>query len=334
MKFLLLLIAALAGVALADPFSDLAKKQRAAIYDAAEEGLRDYEITVSSPAWPGAKVHFRWSDWDVRIEGAAEEQAGEAIRAEFGDLMRVLPALARRIDPIPEGFTTEVKPEEEGFLVVARKPEGAKDEYPLSITTLLGKDLLTRSIEEEYPGSAIRAFRDFTWDRQGAKSLASAFTLFEEHQETRVLVEHDSVGGFALPGRVRLIRDSVERAFLFTYRSVNGQPVAAAGPFGTPEATVRSFFAAAAQGDEGMLRKCFSPNAPEEFQSLVQGTTSPEDLQGLGKMFAASRVLGVTMGKDGKTARVKVTCRRGEKEKEEELSMVLDEENEWRILDF
>lgn len=327
----------------ADPLSELAEKQRAAIYDAREEGLRDYVAEVTSSAWKEepalktAKLILESAAWRMRAEGLPEAAGGNPTARMVGDLseaVRALGPLTRRVDALGEGYRAAIRADGGGSVVEAARREGGGGDAASRVVIRLDGALRTTAIEEFRPDGAERAFREFSWERERGKSIATGYALLEGGRTTRLRVEYDDVGGFALPGRVRLDAGGAETLFTFVYRSVNGQPVSGVGPFGTPEATARAFLAAAAARDAGMVGKCFSSGAADEFRALAEGRAGAEELEELAAMFGGGRVLGVAMGEDGKSALVRIACRRGGAAAEESFEMLLDEEREWRIADF
>ncbi len=328
----------LPGAARADELADLSAKQSTLIYNPREAGLADYEATVSCTKWPeGAKLRFHLASWSLEGEGVpaeGEENPLDDMLETFGELMRRLEPLTRRADEVCEGYKIEIKAAEGTTVVTAvRGPAEGEDDMPAKVVTVLDENLLTKSLAEEYPGRGTCTCSDFVWRKEGGRWLAAKYVYAEGDASTIYTVEHESVGGFLLPLRVSAWRGRADTVFTFAYRTVNGQPVAGIGPFGTPEATVRTFFAACAAKDGGLVGKCFAAGAAEEFRPLVENKATPEMLSELADMFGAGRVTGVEMGEDGRTAAVAIACSRGGEESEESLTMGL-EDGEWKIVDF
>jgi hypothetical protein len=102
-----------------------------------------------------------------------------------------------------------------------------------------------------------------------------------------------------------------------------GAPAAAKADRSTPAKAVESLIAACARGDKAAVGACFHPEAAGEFRSLLDGSVSEKDFQGLCAMFQGASVLGV----EGERVKVKLATR------EEELAMKQDG-TAWKVLDF
>jgi hypothetical protein len=327
----------LPGAARADELADLSAKQATLIYNPREEGLANYEATISCTKWPeGAKLRFELASFGLEGEGLPEESEESPLDdmiASFTDLMRRLEPLTRRADEVCEGYKIEIKAAEGTTVVTAVRGPGGEDDMPANVVTVLDENLLTKSLAEMYPGRGTCTCSDFVWRKEGAKWIAAKYVYAEGDAFSTWTVDHESVGGYLLPVRVSVWRGRAETVFTFAYRSVNGQPVAGIGLFGTPEATVRTFFAACAAKDGGLVGKCFAKCAAGEFKPLVENKATPEMLAELAAMFGAGRVTGVEMAEDGKSAAVAIAYARGGEEAEERLEMTL-EDGEWKIVDF
>lgn len=96
---------------------------------------------------------------------------------------------------------------------------------------------------------------------------------------------------------------------------------------------MRTFFAAAAAKDAGLLSKCFSSNAPGEFQAIVNRSLAEEDLEEIKACFGNGRITGCDLAAAPTRAVVHILFQRRGSEAEEHLDMV-KEGDEWKLLDF
>jgi len=337
------LVALLPGPARADEVDALAQKQRAATYDAREEGLRTYVAEVSCSLWrsdrllANAKLVFELATWSLEAEGLppeAEENPRDGMVAAFTELMRRLEPLSRGVEGLREGRRVTVRKVEDGTEVVAvRTPSPDAGDQPTRVTVVLDDRFLLKSLVEEYEGHPTESCSGFLWRREGARWIASEYQLAVGDRLTTHTVEHESVGGFALPAKVSVWVNRSEVLWTFSYRSVNDQPVTSVGPFGTPEATVRSFLAACAAKDAGMVGKCFAASCDREFAPFRDVHAPPEAFAEFAATFASAKVRGVELAEDGRTAVVEIDFRRGDAEATERLEMVLDDA-EWKIVAF
>jgi hypothetical protein len=108
-----------------------------------------------------------------------------------------------------------------------------------------------------------------------------------------------------------------------------GSPPVKAGT-DTPRAIVAKLIAACEASDLKAVGACFSPKAPGEFKTLIDGTCPPDEFKKLCKMFSSATITGVTADPGDKRAVVNVTFTSGRKEK----LTVVEEAGGWRVLDF
>lgn len=101
-----------------------------------------------------------------------------------------------------------------------------------------------------------------------------------------------------------------------------------AGDFSTPEDAVKTLVKAAEAKDLDLLSKCFSQEAAGEFQSIVDKSVSPEQLNEFAEFFGGA-VVGTAKMNEDSIAYVPVTLT----SRDENITMT-KEGNDWKVLDF
>jgi hypothetical protein len=99
-----------------------------------------------------------------------------------------------------------------------------------------------------------------------------------------------------------------------------------------PEEAVLAFIDAAASKDVDALGQCFSTRSEKEFQAILEGKVSADDLGQIADMFTGASIVKSTMGPEGVTAVVKVKLEWEGREFEE--IKVHAEGGAWKITGF
>ena len=99
-----------------------------------------------------------------------------------------------------------------------------------------------------------------------------------------------------------------------------------------PEEAVLAFIDAAASKDVDALGECFSTRSDKEFQAIIEGKVTADDLSQIADMFSGASVVKSTMGPEGVTAVVKVKLEWEGREFEE--IKVHAEGSAWKITGF
>jgi hypothetical protein len=99
-----------------------------------------------------------------------------------------------------------------------------------------------------------------------------------------------------------------------------------------PEGVVLTFIEAASGKDVDALGTCFSSRSDKEFQAILEGKVTPDDLSQIADMFTGASIVKTTMGPEGVTAVVKVKLEWEGREFEE--IKVHAEGSAWKITGF
>ncbi len=99
-----------------------------------------------------------------------------------------------------------------------------------------------------------------------------------------------------------------------------------------PEGVVLAFIDAASSKDVDALGQCFSSRSEKEFQAIMEGKVSADDLAQIADMFTGASIVKTTMGPEGATAVVKVKLEWEGREFEE--IKVHAEDGAWKITGF
>ena len=99
-----------------------------------------------------------------------------------------------------------------------------------------------------------------------------------------------------------------------------------------PEDAVLTFIEAAAGKDADVLSQCFSSRSEKEFQAILEGKVSADDLSQIADMFTGASIVKTTLSPDGVTAVVKVKLEWEGREFEE--IKVHAEGSAWKITGF
>lgn len=99
-----------------------------------------------------------------------------------------------------------------------------------------------------------------------------------------------------------------------------------------PEAVVLALIDAAASKDVDALGECFSSRSDPEFQAIMEGEVTPDDLSQIADMFTGASIVKTTMGPEGVTAVVKVKLEWEGREFEE--IKVHAEGSAWKVTGF
>jgi len=99
-----------------------------------------------------------------------------------------------------------------------------------------------------------------------------------------------------------------------------------------PEGVVLAFIDAASSKDVDALGECFSSRSDKEFQAILEGKVTSDDLTQIADMFTGASIVKTTMGPEGATAVVKVKLEWEGREFEE--IKVHAEGGAWKITGF
>jgi hypothetical protein len=321
----------------ADPAAELAAKQKAAMYDPAAAGLTASVVAFYAEGFGDERLVIEEPGTKLAPEGVAagqEEARRAAMNVEWLKARDYAAPLRFLLADLRGEYEVQVIGNGVGFMAHPRERSG--DAPGMIVGQVDARGLLTR-LEEMQEGRRQRTCTDFTWQAVGDKWVATGYRTVQGRADVVITAEYEEISGFTLLRAIRVkTGDEPAKLYAFDHRSINGKPAQrrAEGPFATPEATVKTFLAAAAAKDPGMLAKCFAENAEEEFAAIREQKLAAKDLEEIAAMFGAGRVLSAATAGDGKSATVRIAMRRGGEESEEEISLAPDEHGEWKIVGF
>lgn len=353
-----------AGFGQAISRAEIEKKQDQSMYDPQRAGMKDYVLELRYSEWQkdatlrDAALQLDSKSYRFEAKGVPAAQHDAALTRmlkDYADLQRVREWSAPRVEMLPEGYTVECSLEQ-GWRhkVVATRNEvqhppkrGEIRKYELALDE---KGVILYVLLDLYEADAIVCDK-YSYDQKDGKQLTTfyCFRSGAAGPDGTAKLHYEQVGGYWLPDRIEVTSSRIDRepttAYTLRYLSINGSPVTSAGaegtwtaaaeegPFATAEATVRSFFKAAEKKDRGMLAKCFSPTAPEEFQGIVKQTLSDAELEDLKSSFGQGKITGSDPQPGGAEVTVHIQYLRNSRPATEHLSVVR-EGDEWKIRDF
>ncbi len=345
-----------------DP-ADLAQRQDKSMYRPEDVGLRAYVAEVKCSDWLGerllanASLSVGWPEAKfetVGVQAGKEVEAMLKMREDYLGMRALLDRAGFRLASILQGHQVTCEKNVSNFEITAtRETDRARvpDGQPARHFVVLREDGQLLHLRTEMEDGITIMSEKYSYEDRDGRHQAGFYGMVtsqkgaerdEPLEFAEVRVTYELVEGFWLPTRVEKKahapgeEGATTTAWTIRYRSVNGAQVAEAGaeggPFSTPEATVKSFFQAAAKRDGGMMAKCFSENAPKEFQPILKHELTEEMLDELKGQFGDAEVLSseVSEGKAEVQVRYRVP---GGDWREDTIEMIQDQ-GEWKILDF